>query len=309
MIKPLVSVCMITYNHEDYIIQAIEGVLAQQANFDIELVIGEDCSTDSTRAKIVDLVDRYPSKIILLEKTQNLGISANFFKTVDACRGKYIAICEGDDYWTDPLKLMKQVEFLEEHSEYTACAHQSMVIYQDKETDSHVFKENVSETLVMKDVISARPFHTASLLFKAELLKIAPLPSGITSCDRALFMLCAAFGPIKYINDPMCVYRKSSSGVSTWVKPEMLEKDLVIAGWMRNNCTTFPKARYLSFIHKTIIQYPKKVPLGMLLKHYFLYVYYSMSYFPRNLSGVAKFSIIHLPKIIFNSVSLTSPSA
>ena len=117
-----VSVCMITYNHEKYISKAIEGVLMQNVNFSIELIIGEDCSTDSTRKICVEYKEKYPEKICLLLHNCNLGMQQNFNETLEVCRGKFIAMCEGDDFWTDPLKLQKQVDFLEapEHNEITA---------------------------------------------------------------------------------------------------------------------------------------------------------------------------------------------
>ena len=112
-----ISVCMITYNHEKYISKAIEGVLMQQTNFLTELIIGEDCSTDNTRKICLEYKEKYPDKIQLLPE-KNLGVTQNFIKTLNTCTGKYIALCEGDDYWTDPLKLQKQVDFLEANEEY-----------------------------------------------------------------------------------------------------------------------------------------------------------------------------------------------
>jgi len=113
-----VSICMITYNHEKYITQAIEGVLNQKTKFDFELVIGEDCSTDSTKEIVYKHKKRYPEKIKVITSEANVGIIQNFIRTLNSCRGKYIAICEGDDYWTYPYKIQKQFDFLESHPEY-----------------------------------------------------------------------------------------------------------------------------------------------------------------------------------------------
>lgn len=112
-LKPLVSVCMITYNHESYISQAIEGILAQKTDFHFVLVIGEDCSTDNTRKICQEYKEKYPNKICLLLPKRNLGMQLNFIDTLKASIGKYIAICEGDDYWTDSYKLQKQIDLLE----------------------------------------------------------------------------------------------------------------------------------------------------------------------------------------------------
>jgi len=117
MTDPLVSVKMITYNHAPYIAQAIEGVLNQKINFPIELVIGEDCSTDGTREIVFDYQKKYPDIIRVITSDKNVGMRKNGYRTTKACRGKYIAFCEGDDYWHNPNKLQRQINFLESHSD------------------------------------------------------------------------------------------------------------------------------------------------------------------------------------------------
>jgi len=114
---PLVSVKMMTYNHEPYISQAIEGVLHQETSFPIELVIGEDCSTDRTRDIIFNFQQKFPSIIRVITSEKNVGAHINSERTRKACRGKYVAFCEGDDYWQDRYKLKKQVDYLESHPE------------------------------------------------------------------------------------------------------------------------------------------------------------------------------------------------
>ncbi len=131
-----VCVCMLTYNHENYIARAIEGVLMQQTNFPVELIIGEDCSTDNTRQVCFEYRERYPDKIRLRLPDKNIGMCKNLYETLAACDGKYIAMCEGDDYWTDPLKLQKQVDFLESHPDYTICGGRYMVL-EDGKTELH----------------------------------------------------------------------------------------------------------------------------------------------------------------------------
>jgi len=111
--EPLVSVVMTTYNHEPYIAQAMEGVIQQKTMFPFELVIGEDCSTDGTREIVFDYQKRYPDIIRVITSDQNVGMHKNCRRTEKACRGKYIAFCEGDDYWHDSTKLQKQIELME----------------------------------------------------------------------------------------------------------------------------------------------------------------------------------------------------
>lgn len=114
---PMLSVHMVTYNHAPYIAQAIEGVLQQETNFPIELVIGEDCSTDSTREIVLDFQKKYPNIIRVIISERNVGAKKNSHRVRKACRGKYIAFCEGDDFWHHPRKLQIQVDYLEEHRE------------------------------------------------------------------------------------------------------------------------------------------------------------------------------------------------
>ena len=117
----LVSVAVITYNHEKYIRQALDSILMQQTVFDFEIVIGEDCSTDNTREIIQSYQIKYPERIKLVTSESNVGPMPNVVRTYKACRGKYIAVLEGDDYWIDPLKLEKQVDLLEANPEFSMC--------------------------------------------------------------------------------------------------------------------------------------------------------------------------------------------
>jgi glycosyltransferase involved in cell wall biosynthesis len=121
--EPLVSVCMSTYRHEAFIGQAIDGVMMQQTSFPVQLVIGEDFSDDRTRVICEEMAQRYGERIRLLPSDKNYGQNRNLSRTIQACTGKYIALCEGDDYWTDPYKLQKQVDFLENNRTYVMCFH------------------------------------------------------------------------------------------------------------------------------------------------------------------------------------------
>lgn len=130
---PVASVSMITYNHEPYIAQAIEGVLKQQTDFPFELVIGEDCSTDDTAAIVRSFAEQYPGIIRIITAESNVGVKANSWRNQWACRGKYVAYCEGDDYWHDPKKLQMQVDMLEENDELVLVYTDLDYYYQDKD--------------------------------------------------------------------------------------------------------------------------------------------------------------------------------
>src|SRR6185312_2892285 len=115
----MVSVCMLAYNHEHYIAEAIEGVLMQQTNFEFELIISNDASSDRTHEVISEFAVNHPKgkRVKYFNQQRNLGMQCNFIFALKACKGKYIALCEGDDYWTDPLKLQKQVDYISSHAD------------------------------------------------------------------------------------------------------------------------------------------------------------------------------------------------
>lgn len=116
-----VSACIITYNHEKYIRECLEGAINQIIDYEYEIVISDDKSSDNTLQICLEYASKYPNLIRILPSEFNLGMIGNWIKSISNCKGKYIALCEGDDYWTDPLKLKKQVDFLEENGGYVAC--------------------------------------------------------------------------------------------------------------------------------------------------------------------------------------------
>jgi glycosyltransferase involved in cell wall biosynthesis len=166
---------MITYNHESYIKQAIKGVIIQKTNFSYELVIGEDCSKDRTRAICEEYV-KNQKQIRLLSSERNLGVMANFIRTLQSCSGKYIAICEGDDYWTDAHKLQMQVDFMESNPQCSLCCH--MVEKINYETGLEEKSDYIVEDryLTNSEIILAHGMKTPTLsyLFRAEYINNLP---------------------------------------------------------------------------------------------------------------------------------------
>jgi glycosyltransferase involved in cell wall biosynthesis len=116
--KPLASVQMFAYNHAPYIRRAVDSVLAQQTDFPFEVVIGEDCSSDGTREMVMDYQRRFPDVVRVVTSGRNVGMHRNVLRTQHACRGDFLAFCEGDDFWSDPTKLQTQVEFLRQNPSY-----------------------------------------------------------------------------------------------------------------------------------------------------------------------------------------------
>ena len=132
MDKPLLSVLLITYNHEAYIRQCLDSVLSQRVDFDYEIVVGEDCSTDRTRDILNEYKSAHPDKIRLLYRSRNFGRpTLNVYETAGSCRGRYVATLEGDDYWTDEYKLQKAVDFLESNPSYSGCANPAILVGED----------------------------------------------------------------------------------------------------------------------------------------------------------------------------------
>jgi glycosyltransferase involved in cell wall biosynthesis len=213
----MVSVCMITYNHEDYIRDAIDGVLMQKTNFPIKLIIGEDYSTDKTLIICKEYQQKYPEIIELLPSTGNIGMMPNFIRTINACTGKYIALCEGDDYWTDPLKLQKQVDFLEENEEYSICAHQVNVLNDDNSQENYYrkYKIDVTEEPTLEDLSKQNLLSTTSVVFRKniEVLNAFNNLNNIKIGDYVLHLLNACHGNIKIIPETMAHYRIHNNGV------------------------------------------------------------------------------------------------
>lgn len=281
---PLISIVMIAYNLEKYLIDAIESVLDQKTNFKVELVIGEDCSKDNTRAIAIEYELKYPELIKVLLPEKNLGLTPNCIATHNACSGKYIALLDGDDYWTDSLKLQKQVEFLETHPEYSGCAHQSMKIVENGLHPNSLFGESIDAIYTLKDTLTHRKFHTSALVYRKVIWDTTGgIPSNISSNERAIYPMVAIFGNIKYFKESMCVYRITGSGLTSRVDFKELETDLNMLLWLKNIDPNFPIRKFKSFLHLCIYTYgSKKMPTLALLKHYFLFCMNSFSYFPKN---------------------------
>jgi len=211
----MVSVCMITYNHEKYIAQAIDGVLMQQTSFPFELIIGEDCSTDNTRKICEEYKAKYPDKIQLLLPDSNLGMKQNFISTLQACTSKYIAVCEGDDYWTDPCKLQKQVDFLEANEGYSMVFTNAMEIFDyetwTKESTPFCILENrdYSDLELFKWVIP-----TATVLYKNNIDYSFLSTDQFLFCDIPLFLRLHEKGKIRAMNEITANYRRHDNSAT-----------------------------------------------------------------------------------------------
>jgi glycosyltransferase involved in cell wall biosynthesis len=205
-----VSVCMITYNQEKFIAQAIESVMMQETDFDYELVIGEDCSTDRTRDICTAYQEKYPNKIKLLQHEKNLGMMQNFVQTFSTCIGRYVALLEGDDYWTAPHKLQKQADFLDTHPDYAICFTRTMVSADDANRESYSIPspKYQKDTLTIEDLLRVNSIATCSVMFRNGLLDSFPdWFFSLMMGDWPLHIMNAQHGKIGYIDELMAVYR------------------------------------------------------------------------------------------------------
>ncbi|MFT4032209.1 MAG: glycosyltransferase [Siphonobacter sp.] len=216
---PKLSVFCITYNHGPFIAQAIESFLGQKTTFEFEIVIGDDASKDDTRAILQEYQKRYPDKIRVLLFEKNRGAIYNFVDVYHECKGEYLAICEGDDYWLDPLKLQKQVDFMESHTDYSMCFHNARVEYFDHSAPSYLLNNKDQKPVItLNDIIGDREtwfIATASIVLRKGVLP--RLPAWLVqskSGDIPLHVLLLRQGPAGYIDEVMSVYRKHNGGQS-----------------------------------------------------------------------------------------------
>lgn len=151
----MVSICCITYNHEKYIAQAIDSFLMQDCNFKFEIIIGEDHSTDNTKNILEYYQRKHPDIVHVVTADVNVGSIKNQLRTMNKARGKYIAMCDGDDFWTDAFKLQKQVDFLESHPEYIICCHYTRVI-NDYDQTVYMNPTPVSMEFCYEDLLMGR---------------------------------------------------------------------------------------------------------------------------------------------------------
>jgi glycosyltransferase involved in cell wall biosynthesis len=206
----MLSVSMITYKHELFIKQAVEGVLMQETNFEFQLIICDDCSPDTTPQIIQDLIDNHPKgyRIKYFRHEKNIGMQPNGIFAAYQCVGKYIALCEGDDYWTDPFKLQKQVDFLETNPDYVLCFHQVSILNTNSEiVDDFITKVPDNYETIETLARLGNYIHTPSVVFR-NVIKEFPFEFSQSPIgDYFLYMMLAEHGKLKYLEEKMAVYR------------------------------------------------------------------------------------------------------
>lgn len=226
----LVSICCLAYNHNPYIRQCIDGFLMQKVNFPIEILIHDDASTDKTADIIREYEARYPSIIKPIYQKENQyskGVKVSLKYLYSRAKGKYIALCEGDDYWTDPLKLQKQVDFLETHSDYSMCSHLCQIFKQETGEFGILYPSNVVSDLTYDlDLFIKRErwlTQTLTIVYRRNAFNADIYAQYTDIKDLTLYYHILKSGKGYFINENMGVYRNHEGGI--WTKASNIEKN------------------------------------------------------------------------------------
>lgn len=307
-----------TYNQSKYIEDALNGFAMQQTDFPFVCLVMDDCSTDGEQEVIKAWMEcecdlnkmayedmEFSDTFIVSHRGNSNCIFAFYLlkqnqhrtgvksKLVSPWRDHcvYEAVCEGDDYWIDPLKLQKQVKFLDANIDYSAIATQTKVIY-EWNSDSHLFND-LSKEIDWTDgqLFGIRLFHTASMMHRIDnTLRSRP---AVFSGDVFTMGLLSLIGKVRFIPDVTTVYRKQPSGASSTTKLESLQRDLAMIPYIKENFPNYNIAKLESYLNYTFAVFPIHEALSSRLKYALKSIGLSFSYFPKNLKFVAKV-IVHL---------------
>lgn len=232
--NPLVSVLVVAYNHEKYIVECLESILAQKTNFPFEILLGEDDSNDRTREICIEYANKYPSiiRLFLHDRRNTIKFNGratgrfNWVYSLNQANGTFLALCDGDDYWTSPYKLQQQVDILQASPSFSGCAHNTLIF---NESSSSLADELIVGTVdktifTINDFVRGEIyFHTSSMLYRLSNIKRCAFDFYSESFgDWFLCTKVSELGPIKYINSTMSIYRIHKSGV--WSELDEFER-------------------------------------------------------------------------------------
>jgi glycosyltransferase involved in cell wall biosynthesis len=267
------SVCIITYNHEKYIAQCIESALFQIVDFDFEIVIGIDKSSDNTLAICKSYQSKFPNLIRLIECKENIGMIKNWINTIKSCKGDFIAICEGDDYWIDPYKLKKQVHFLINNNKYVGCFHNTEERYESGGKPSLLYCDfNNSQAISLVELSRYNPIPTCSVVFLNKYIQNLPdWYFEMKVADWPLHLINAQHGNFWYIPHVMGVHRLSLS--SSWSLQSKERNSKVVIEEYEKMIIGFHRNIYLSnLLKKGKIRF--QVYMRFPILNYLEYIYY-----------------------------------
>jgi glycosyltransferase involved in cell wall biosynthesis len=212
---PGVSVCIITYNQAAYVAQAIESALMQHIAFETEIIVCDDKSTDGTAEIIQQYANQYPTRIKAYYATNNLGMLRNWQKALMLCKGKYIALLEGDDFWTDPNKLQKQYNILEHHPDCAICFTNATIKYESGEPGFNTYVTITGEKFTAADLLNFNFIPTCSVLMRNNITEAFFHQAYFKSpfADWIIHTLNSKYGSMYFLNEFTCTYRVHGTGV------------------------------------------------------------------------------------------------
>lgn len=218
--KIKLSICVVTYNHKDYIAQALDSFLMQKTNFKFQIIVGDDCSTDGTTDILKEYAKKYPDIIKPIFREKNIGGAKNSLEVYSNAKTPYVAICDGDDYWIDENKLQKQVDFLEAHPDYSICFHPVKVVYEgfDFEKTDEIYpaqEEMIESGTTFELLLKTNFIQTTSVVYRwmFNQTNTRQYFSDISPGDWFIGLLHAKEGKIKMLPEIMAVYRRHPQGV------------------------------------------------------------------------------------------------
>jgi glycosyltransferase involved in cell wall biosynthesis len=208
------SVLIVTYNQQDLIGQAIESALSQVTDFDYEIVVADDCSTDRTRSVACGYCDRFPDRVRVLIRERNLGLMGNLPQAFLECRGDYVACLDGDDYWTGSEKLQRQVDFLDAHPDYSICFHNALMVWDDSSEGPTLHSPPGRRSTYHLDELLVHDFiSTSAAVVRNHLVRAFPdWYARFPVPDWPFFVLHAMHGKIGYLDADWSVYRQHAGG-------------------------------------------------------------------------------------------------
>ena len=230
--NPMVSVRIITYNHSRFIEECLDSILNQETNFEFEIVIGDDQSMDDTREILKRYQEQYPNRIKLLFNEVNLGSNKNIFETNNHCNGKYVAWCDGDDFWTSNNKLQKQVDLLESRDDISLCFHNAY--YADEQSNlNELFVKSIKSDRILNPTELFEEWYIAnsSVFFRNHHIT-AESPDFVwngTHGDLVYYLLLTEIGLIYYQTEPMSTYRMHGESITATAYNGINHNDLHIA--------------------------------------------------------------------------------
>lgn len=218
-----VSVYCMVFNHEPYLRDALEGFVRQQTDFEYEVIVHDDASTDRSREIIEEYAKNYPAiikPVFQQENQYSKGVRVVDAFVLPRLTGEYVAVCEGDDYWTDPMKLQLQVDFLDKHPDYVACVHNTMKLDMMTGVESRMFSHTQDEDITVAEALAVGGgcYHTSSLMYRREYIYNRPAffqkAKGFADYPMAIYLTLS--GKMRFINRTMSYYRFGS--ISSWTR-------------------------------------------------------------------------------------------